>query len=97
MSSFSTVPLYDVKQDHLAFAPHGELMSMFVSPCVIVIVIFDDGSLLMEHWSDPLLGRKGNLDETMNLLRNISQHVIDFKGEETNSGVAAGWYLKEGF
>ncbi len=71
MSSLSTMPLYDVRQDRLAFAQHGELISMFVSSCEIVIVIFDDGSLLMEHRSDIRLSGTGDMEDADNLLCNI--------------------------
>jgi hypothetical protein len=63
--------------------PGGELASMFASTCIVVVVIFDDQSVLMEHRSHLDLGQTGDVDEAINLLNNIAQHILDFKEKET--------------
>jgi hypothetical protein len=50
MSSHSLI--YNVDQDHYAFSSNGQLASIGASRCIIIIIIFNDDSVMLEHRSD---------------------------------------------
>jgi hypothetical protein len=60
-----------------------EIISTSASPCVIVIVTFNDDSVILEHRSDIDLCAEGNEDEAMKLYESITGHIIECKGESS--------------
>lgn len=57
----------------------GEIGTTGLSPCVAVIILFSDHTIIMEHRSDLELCRNGNEREAVNLLEDISKNIIDMK------------------
>jgi hypothetical protein len=57
----------------------GEIGTTGLSPCVAVIIVFSDHTMIMEHRSDLELCRNGDEPEAMNLLEDISKNIIDMK------------------
>jgi hypothetical protein len=74
--------IYNVKQDQYAVSTSGELASMHASTCVIVVMIFNDNTVIVEHRSDPNLCKHVNNDEAMELFHNMAAHIIKHKGKQ---------------
>ncbi|CAF1381386.1 unnamed protein product, partial [Rotaria sordida] len=77
----SVSPIYNVKQDHYGFSTTGELISCHAAECLIVIVIFDNDTVMMEHLSELDYDSEGDWDQAMGLYRNITKNVIACKQE----------------
>jgi len=83
--STSSQPIYNVLQQYYASSISGELGSRHVSECVAVIVMFDDNSIMVEHYTDVELFKTNHDDEdkddgnAMNLFKNIAKHIVEVK------------------
>lgn len=74
--------IYNVKQDQYAVSTSGELASMYASTCVIVVMIFSDNTVIVQHRAAPNLYKFGNKDEAMELFHNMAAHIIKHKGKQ---------------
>ncbi len=86
--STSSQPIYNVLQQHYASSISGEFGSRHVSECVEVIAIFDDNSIMVEHYTDVELfetnhdhedGDDGDGVNAMNLFENMAKHIVEVK------------------
>jgi hypothetical protein len=78
----SNIPIYDLKQDQYAISTSVELASMYASTSVIVIMIFSDNTVIVQHRADLNLCKYGNKDEAMELFHNMAAHIIKHEGEQ---------------
>jgi hypothetical protein len=87
--STSSQPIYNVLQQYYACSISGELGSRHVSERVAVIVIFDDNSIMVKHYTDVELFKTNHDNEVededkddgnaMNLFENIAKHIVEVK------------------
>ncbi|CAF3572654.1 unnamed protein product [Adineta steineri] len=73
--ALSPVNIYDVPMEKYAYSLIGELDTTGLSPCVAVIVIFSDHTIMMEHRSDIELYKYGSEAEVLDLLEDIAKKV----------------------
>ncbi|CAF1290765.1 unnamed protein product [Adineta steineri] len=73
--ALSPVNIYDVPTEKYAYSLTGELGTTGLSPCVAVIVIFSDHTIMMEHRSDIELYKYGSEAEVLDLLEDIAKKV----------------------
>jgi S-adenosylmethionine hydrolase len=77
--------IYDVQMDHYAYSSTGELGSQCLGPCVAIVVVFKDNTVMIEHRSDPFLYHKRdhhtklNELDAMDLFGNIVTNIRKFK------------------
>jgi hypothetical protein len=73
------VNIHDVAMQNYAYSLTGELCTTGLSPCVAVIILFSDRTIMMEHRSDIELCKYGYETEVLNLLENIAKNIIRMK------------------
>ncbi|CAF3360922.1 unnamed protein product [Rotaria socialis] len=77
--------IYNVQMDQYAYSSTGELGSKFLAPCVAIVVVFTDNTVMIEHRSDPFLYNKRDKtkriyeNDAMNLFENIVKNIRKFK------------------
>ncbi|CAF1459671.1 unnamed protein product [Rotaria sordida] len=73
------VNIHDVAMQNDAYSLTGELGTTGLSPCVAVIILFSDRTIMMEHRSDIELYKYGYKTQVLNLLENIAKNIISMK------------------
>ena len=53
----------------------GEFANRFIGPCVVVTIVFTDSVVMIEHRIDIELCKKGDEEETITLLENITHNT----------------------
>jgi hypothetical protein len=77
--AFRPVDTHDVAMEHYAYSLTGKLGTTGLSPCVAVIILFSDKSVMIEHRSDTELCQHGDDEEAINLLQDIIKNIIKMK------------------
>ncbi len=57
---------------------------MYASTCVIVVMIFSDNTVIVQHRVAPNLCKHGKKGEAMELFHNMADHIIKHKGKQCN-------------
>jgi hypothetical protein len=71
--------IYEVPMEKCAYSLTGELGTGYLSPCVAIIVTFDDNSIMIEHCSDVQLGKYGDDMEAFELLETVAKNIRKVK------------------
>ncbi|CAF1348901.1 unnamed protein product [Rotaria sordida] len=77
--------------EFFAHSSSGELYSSSAATCVLILLVLDDNSVIMEHRSDIDLGGVGSEEEAMALFHSITQNII--KCKETDCSVRAAFIV----
>jgi hypothetical protein len=80
----SPINIHDVGMQNCVYSLTGEIGTTGLSPCVAVIILFYDHTMIMEHRCDLELCRNGDETEAMHLLEDISKNIIDMKKIDLN-------------
>ncbi len=104
--SISSQPIHNVRQQYYTYSISGEFGSRHVSECVAVIDIFDDNSIMVEHYTDVELFETNNIHEdgddeddvnAMNLFENMAKHIVEVKKvkyQHSSESLRAGFCWK---
>jgi hypothetical protein len=68
-------PFFSVVQDTFGYSLHGSLASQYANPCILIIIVFEDSTVLIEHRSDLQLSRKKRRKEVMDLFQSIIDNI----------------------
>ncbi|CAF3190720.1 unnamed protein product [Rotaria sp. Silwood2] len=71
--------IYEVPMEKCAYSSTGELGTGYLSPCVAIIITFDDNSVMIEHCSDVQLGKYGNEVEAFDVLETVAKNIRKLK------------------
>jgi hypothetical protein len=74
MTSPSNV-IYDVDMQKYAYASSGELGTKGLSPCVAIIIVFSNRTVMIEHRSDNELYDEGDELEAIDLFHDIVDNI----------------------
>ena len=80
----SSNAIYEVDMQKYAYSSSGELGTQRLSPCVAIIVVFSNGTVMIEHRTDTEMCDEGNVSEATDLFHDIIDNIKSMKKQHLN-------------
>jgi len=80
----SSNAIYDVNMQKYAYSSTGELGTQGLSPCVAIIVVFSNRTVMIEHRTDNELYDEGDELEAIDLFRDIIDNIEAMEKQHLN-------------